>query len=119
MSMYTAEALRRIEKRNSWAKGLAAIIAARAFCFGQALRAVINCVWICRRRWCRHGRMVGSTADGLVVGPLARTTISAGQVGIAVVVRNRSHAIAGSQVDEKQPPGSMGWRVSNPKLTCS
>src|SRR5438105_415666 len=116
--MYTAEALRRIKKRNSRAKGLAAIIAARAFCFGQTLRAVVNCVWICRSRWRGHRRMVGSAADSLMIRPLARTAVSAGQIGVAVVVRNRSHAIAGSQVDEKQPSGSMWWRVSSPKLTC-
>src|SRR5204863_1597991 len=106
VSMYTAEALRRIEKRNSWSKGLAAIIAARAFCFGQTLRAVVNCVWIGRSRWRRHRRMVGTAADSLMIRPLARTAVSARQIGVAVVVRNRSHAIAGSQVDEKQSAGS-------------
>src|SRR5437870_8407545 len=63
--------------------------------------------------------MEWSATEGLVVWPLARTAVSAGQIGNAVVIGKRSNAIPGSQVDGKHTSGGMWRRIGNAKLTCT
>src|SRR3954468_16763325 len=95
MAMDATGALVGAIDRNTWAKGLAAIIASRALRFrDDVLRAIIYRVRIVgmRNRDCLV-RTVRPATQGFVVRSCGSTAVTAGKIGVTIVIRVRSQAL--------------------------